>query len=72
MLNLNDCCGCQLDQATVEASAVRVRELIELFRRPVREVIALHLTLYLTLYPHLTLYLALTLTLALALTSPSP
>ena len=43
-LNINNCCGCQLDEDAVEGAAARLREIVEIFKRPVREVIALYQT----------------------------
>ena len=36
--------GCQLDEADVEGAAARLREIVEIFKRPVREVVALYQT----------------------------
>ena len=43
-LNINNCCGCQLDEDAVEGAAARLREIVEIFKRPVREVVALYQT----------------------------
>ena len=41
-LNINNCCGCQLDAEEVDDAAARMKEIVEIFKRPVREVVALY------------------------------